>query len=104
MDNLPGLVKDYLSTPDVDIFLDEIGEIFKIERSVKEHLVAPDVGRLAETGPVQGRGVMSRLMPWALRFDNAALRVPAVRRLATHVIVYGAKELGLGKTFSMRDR
>jgi len=50
------------------------------------------------------RDALSRAVPLALKIDATAMKIPQVDRLATHLVLYGLKELGLGKTFSMKDR
>jgi len=98
------MMREFLSLPDAGQLLAEVGEIFKVEHCDREHLLAAEVIGLSRSGPLWSRDALSRAVPLALKIDATAMKIPQVDRLATHLVLYGLKELGLGKTFSMKDR
>jgi SAM-dependent methyltransferase len=97
---LPG-VATLLALPDADVLIEEAGEVFKVERTERYHVLAPIVAWLAAVkGGALGRAA-ARALPLALKADAAILRSGAMRPLASYLVFYGAKELQLGKTFRL---
>jgi len=94
-------VQAVLALPDGGALLDGAGEVFKIERTIRFHLVAPLLGRLGMAPNVPGRPWIQRAVPVAVRADALALRARPLTHLATHLAIFGVKELGLGKTFRL---
>lgn len=95
---IPAL-NSYTAFPDVGTFLKELEGVFKVERVERLHLLAPVAGHIAGRGGVMA-GVVRLLGPLT-RLDEAVLKIPNVNSAATHLVVFGTKELGLGKTFSV---
>jgi SAM-dependent methyltransferase len=88
-----------VAIPDDRGFLEDVGEVFKVEKVERVHLAAPAVAWLSRNAP-RGRDLAAKAFPHALRLDETLFaRVPAARNLATYVLFWGTKELGLGKTF-----
>jgi SAM-dependent methyltransferase len=95
---VPGLAA-VLALPDADSLLEAVGEVFKIEKAERYHLVAPVLGWLSIQPRMPARELLGKAIPAAARLDDKALRLKAMAPFATHVAFYGSKELGLGKTF-----
>lgn len=93
-------IQAVLSLPDGAALLEGAGEIFKIERSIKYHLIAPVIGQLG-VKPNAGQQLMKKALPLAIKVDNVALKAKPLTLFATHLAFFGSKELGLGKTFKL---
>lgn len=94
-------VRSILTLPDGAALLEGAGEVFKVERTVRYHLVAPLLGRLGTMPSVPGRQWLARAIPLAVKVDALALRARPMMSLATHLAFFGVKELGLGRTFRL---
>ncbi len=92
-------VQSILGLPDGAALLDGASEVFKIERTVRYHLVAPLLGRLGSAVKIPGHQWLAKAVPAAVRADAMALRLRPLEYLATHLAIFGVKELGLGRTF-----
>ena len=97
---VPG-VASLLALPDADALVAEAGEVFKVERVERYHVLAPLVGWLsaAKTGVI-GRAA-AKALPLVLKADAAILKSGALKPLASYLAFYGAKELQLGRTFRL---
>lgn len=100
IERLP-LVSRFVGLPDAGDMLEDLAGVFKIERVEKRHLLAPVVGwaGIQEVVPVAARSLVRKAVPAVVKADQAMLRAAGDRLVATHLYVYGAKELGLGHTF-----
>lgn len=104
VERLP-LASRVIGLPDAAHMLDDIATVFKIEKVDKRHLLAPLVGWAgAATGtgatiPEAARVMARKVLPAALKVDDMVIRAAGDRLMATHLCVYGTKELGLGRTF-----
>jgi hypothetical protein len=97
---LPGM-STLLALPDADALVEEAGEVFKVEKVQRFHLLAPVLGWLsASKGGAVGRAA-AKALPMALKADAAVLRSSRMLPLASYLAFYGAKELQLGKTFRL---
>lgn len=94
-------VQSVLGLPDGAALLEGAAEVFKIERTVRYHLVAPVLGRLGANPAVPGRQWLAKGVPAVVRADALALRFRPLAPLATHLAIFGVKELGLGRTFRL---
>lgn len=96
-------VQAVLALPDGAALLEGVGEVFKVERTIRYHLVAPLLGRLGTEPrvPAQGRRWLAKALPAAVKADALALRARPLANLATHLAFFGVKELGLGRTFRL---
>lgn len=90
---LPG-VASVTGLPDAAALVEQASEVFKVETVERRHLVAPLVGWAARRN-----AALARVLPAAMRADEVLFRVPGASLLATHVLLWGTKELGLGRTF-----
>lgn len=97
---LPG-VSTLLALPDAADLVAEAGEVFKVERVERYHVLAPLVGWLSASQPGPVGRLAGRILPLALRADDAVLKTRALAPFATYLAFYGAKELQLGKTFRL---
>ena len=93
-------IQAVLSLPVGAALLEGAGEIFKIERSIKYHLIAPVIGQLG-VKPNAGQQLMKKALPLVIKVDNVALKAKPLALIATHQAIFGSKELGLGKTFKL---
>lgn len=94
-------VQSVLGLPDGAALLDGAAEVFKIERTVRYHLIAPVLGRLGAHPAMPGRQWLAKAVPAAVRADALALRIRPLAFLASHLAIFGVKELGLGRTFRL---
>jgi SAM-dependent methyltransferase len=94
---IPGL-SAWLALPDAEAFLASTSEVFKLEKVERRHVFAPALAWAAVALGDRGRAFLP-LVPRARTLDDAVLRFGPAKAIATHLVVYGLKELGLGKTF-----
>jgi len=97
---LPGMSR-LASLPDAAGFLEDVAGIFKIERHEQHHILAPVFGwaGVSTRIPAGARMIATRVLPTIVKVDNAVIKAAGTRLVATHLYVYGLKELGLGHTF-----
>ncbi len=97
---LPGAAS-LLALPDADALVAEAGDVFKVERVERYHVLGPLVGWLSAAQPGAIGRMAAKALPLVLKADAAMLKSAALRPLASYLAFYGAKELQLGKTFRL---
>jgi len=97
---VPG-VSSWLALPDADALVEEAGEVFKVERVERYHVLAPLVGWLSASKPGTVGNLAAKALPAVLKADTALLKSKAAKPLASYLAFYGSKELQLGKTFRL---
>ena len=95
------VVSKLVGLPDAGDMLEDIATVFKIEKVEKHHILAPLVGwaGVQQRVPEAARSLVRKALPAAMKVDEAVIKAAGDRLIATHLYVYGAKELGLGHTF-----
>lgn len=99
-ERLPGAVS-VMALPESAELLEDIAGVFKIERHVQRHLIAPVVGWVGVQAAVPGfaRNVVKRCLPAFVKADKLVVKAAGGRPIANHLYIFGLKELGLGHTF-----
>jgi len=99
-DSVP-TVAHLTTLPEAGAFLTQVGEIFKIDRHEQRHLFGPVIGWLSTCSriPEPARNLASGMLQIVDRIDGVIVKSEGTRHLATHLYIYGLKELGLGHTF-----
>lgn len=90
-----------MALPDSAELLEDIAGVFKIERHVQRHLIAPMVGWVGVQPAVPGfaRSLVKRCVPAFVKADQMVVKAAKGRPIANHLYIFGLKELGLGHTF-----
>jgi len=88
----------YLAIPDARAFLEAVGDVLKVEKVQHEHLVAAGLGWFGANLPGGARSLAARAVGTVSQVEALAIRGPG-RNLASHLVVFATKELGLGKAF-----
>ncbi|NOZ01472.1 MAG: methyltransferase domain-containing protein, partial [Deltaproteobacteria bacterium] len=94
---VPG-VEGYLSIPESKAFLDAVSNVLKVEKKRHEHFIAPGLGWIAAGLPSIVRAAALKPVDAVARVEAAAMRGP-LKDLATYLVIFATKELGLGKAF-----
>lgn len=94
---VPGLGR-YLAIPDARAFLEAVGDVLKIEKVQHDHLVAAGLGWVGANLPGGARSLAARAVSTVSEVESMALRGPG-KDLASHLVIFATKELGLGKAF-----
>ncbi len=100
VERLP-VVSRLAALPDAGDLLKDVAGIFKIERHEQRHLLAPLVGWAGTWHrlPAPARRLVVKVLPVVGRVDGVVVKAAKSRLVATHLYIYGLKELGLGHTF-----
>jgi hypothetical protein len=90
-----------MALPESAELLEDIAGVFKIERHVQRHLIAPVVGWVGVQTkiPEFARNVVKRCLPAFVKADKMVVKAAGGRPIANHLYIFGLKELGLGHTF-----
>jgi len=95
---LPG-VSRYLERPDSATFMKSMDDVVKVEHVEYRHIVSSGLGlvgaRLSGDAGDSAADVLEKLA----RAEDAVLKLSPMKSLATYMVIYGTKELGLGKAF-----
>lgn len=100
VERLP-VVSRLAALPDAGELLQEVAGVFKIERHEQRHILAPVFGWAGTYRKFPGlaRKAVARAIPMVVRVDGAVVKAAGPRLVASHLYIYGLKELGLGHTF-----
>ncbi len=100
VEKLP-LVSRLVALPDAGALLEDVKGVFKVERYEQHHFLAPLVGWAGTWAklPAPVRGLVLRWLPVASKVDGVVVKQAGAHLVATHLYIYGLKELGLGHTF-----
>lgn len=96
-----GALERLISLPEAAQFLSEMGSILKIEKVERAHLVSPALAALASESVNRHLKLILSRSALALSRAEAALfsKVTSLSSIASYLVVFATKELGLGKTF-----
>lgn len=95
------LLDRWTSIPDADRFLAGVSEVLKVERAERMHLVTPALAAMGMDVPGERtRALAARTVATLAGVEDRVLaRVAPAGLLASHLVVFASKELGLGRTF-----
>lgn len=90
-------VKNFLALPESKGFLEGVGQVYKIEKVIRYHLLAPFVATLAMKGTPWARDLLDHAVALDEALENSRVASP----LMTHLAIFAVRELQLGKTFRL---
>ncbi len=95
------LLDGWLATPDAGGFLAGLSDVLKVDRVERVHLAAPLLAAvgLDLPGEATRAATVRALKVLAEAEDRVLSRATPARFLASYLVVFATKELGLGKTF-----
>lgn len=94
------LVERWASMPDAEGFLAGLMEVFKVERVERTHIVTPMLAAIGSQLPGEtARGLAIHLLQTLVEVERHVARIAPGRFLASYLVVFAVKELGLGRTF-----
>lgn len=95
------LLDRWMGIPEADEFLQGLSGVLKVERADRVHLVAPVLAAVGSDLPGEATRALAvrALRALAGAEERALSRVTPARFLASYLVVFATKELGLGKTF-----
>ena len=98
-----GFLDRFLAIPDAASFLKQVSEVLKVERSEVVHLVSPVLADLACRLPTEAaRRNAARALKTLSSLERRALQgVHPARMLASYLVLFASKEMGLGRTFRL---
>ncbi len=97
------LLERWMSIPLADDFVAGLSGVLKVERAERVHLMAPVLAAIGSDLPGEGtRAAAVRAIRALAGAEGRILsRVSPARFLASYLVVFATKELGLGKTFRL---
>lgn len=97
------LLDRWMSIPSADDFVAGLAGVLKVERAERVHLMAPVLAAIGSDLPGEGtRAAAVRAIGALAGAEERILsRVSPARFLASYLVVFATKELGLGKTFRL---